>query len=72
MRFGKLITLASILLITTSAFASPRIHRGPTCPKLFKSRTPAKPKTQTAAEPGDLNPTESHGSKAGLVSPQSL
>ena len=66
---GKLATLASILLMTTSALAAgPRNHRGPTSPKLFKARTaPSKPRVQAAMEPERATQIEAGLIKAGYL-----
>ena len=47
----QFVVLTSTLLLTTAAFAGPRIHRGPTSPKLFKSRTAAAPKPRAGVDP---------------------
>ena len=66
---GKLATLASVLLMTTSALAAgPRNHRGPTSPKLFKARTaPSKPRVQAAMEPERATQIEAGLIKAGYL-----
>ena len=53
MSLRKLTALGSVLLITSSALASPpRVHRGPTAPKLFKTRTAApKPRENASTVP---------------------
>jgi peptidoglycan hydrolase-like protein with peptidoglycan-binding domain len=51
MRFGKFIFVTSALILsaaTAAAHAAPRVHRGPTSPRLFKART-AAPKPRTIA-----------------------
>ncbi len=41
MRFGLTYALVPVMLLATAApsFAGPRVHRGPTSPKLFKERS---------------------------------
>ena len=42
----------AILLLTASPLlAGPRVHRGPTSPKVFKTRTKAAPKTMSSIGP---------------------
>ena len=51
MRFGKFIFVTSALILSVSvaaAHAAPRVHRGPTSPRLFRTRT-AAPKPRTIA-----------------------
>ena len=51
MRFGKFIFVTSALILSAASFAAhaaPRVHRGPTSPRLFKARTTA-PKPRTIA-----------------------
>ncbi len=54
MRFSKLLQIASLapafLIAAAPALANPRLHRGPTSPRLFKPRAiPAPPKPKSAA-----------------------
>ncbi len=57
MRFAKLTALTSALVFLTATsmtYAMPRVHRGPTAPRLFRSRaaTPkAQPKKMAHIEP---------------------
>ena len=56
MCFGGAVKLGSVLLVTTSALASPpRVHRGPTAPKLFVQRvSPSRPTTRRGPRLGGL------------------
>ncbi len=72
MRFGTPGILKSTLLLTFSipAFASPRVHRGPTSPHLLKARTAAsKPKTASVRgiEPERATQIQSALIKAGYL-----
>ena len=51
MRFGRLRTLTSAILMAAvlPAIALPRVHRGPTSPRLYKERTKPSPKPASHA-----------------------
>ena len=65
MRYRNLVVLGVVLVVTTAAFAGPRLHRGPTAPKLFKTRTPSpKPKATALAKPERTGPTDAAEARA--------
>ena len=55
MRLRSVASLGSIIVLASTALASPpRVHRGPTCPKLFSPRVPSpasKPAPKVARGP---------------------
>ena len=70
MSFRNLAALGSVLMFTSSALASPpRVHRGPTAPKLFKTRTLA-PKPRETASAETARPAEGAAGEVANTGPQ--
>lgn len=43
------VLVANLALLKLDAAGNPHLHRGPTCPRLFKSRTAARVAPRTSA-----------------------
>jgi hypothetical protein len=67
MQFGRTLALVSVLFLASTApsFAGPRVHRGPTSPKLFKERQ-SKGHSKSASLHG-IDPARATQIQAALI-----
>jgi hypothetical protein len=68
MRFGLTCAFVPVMLLATTipSFAGPRVHRGPTSPKLFKERGAKSSHSKTAAVRG-IDPERATQIQTALV-----